>query len=36
MNMNDEWSVSLSIPETDGQTHAEARLVMSSGDQRCC
>ena len=33
MNMNDEWSVSLSIAETDGQTHAEARLVMSSGDQ---
>jgi len=33
MNMNDEWSVSLSIAETDGQTSAEARLVMSSGDQ---
>ena len=33
MNMNDEWSVSLSIAETDGQTRAEALLVMSGGDQ---
>ena len=33
MNVNDEWSVSLSIAETDGQTRAEARLVMPGGDQ---
>ena len=33
MNVNDEWSVSLSIAETDGQTRAEARLVTSGGDQ---
>jgi len=33
MNVNDEWSVSLSIAETDGQTRAEARLVMPEGDQ---
>ena len=26
-----EWLVSLSIAETDGQTRAEARLVMSGG-----
>ena len=31
MNVNDEWPVSLSIAETDGQTRAEARLVMSGG-----
>jgi uncharacterized protein DUF1876 len=31
MNGNDEWLVSLSIAETDGQTRAEARLVMSGG-----
>ena len=31
MNVNDEWLVSLSIAETDGQTRAEARLVMSGG-----
>ena len=33
MNVNDEWSVSLSIAETDGQTRAEARLVMPGGEQ---
>ena len=33
MNVTDEWSVSLSIAETDGQTRAEARLVMPEGDQ---
>ena len=33
MNVNDEWPVSLSIAETDGQTRAEARLVMSGGEQ---
>jgi hypothetical protein len=33
MNVTDEWSVSLSIAETDGQTRAEARLVTSGGDQ---
>ena len=31
MNGNDEWLVSLYIAETDGQTRAEARLVMSDG-----
>jgi len=33
MNVNDEWPVSLSIAETDGQTRAEARLVMPGGEQ---
>ena len=33
MNVNDDWPVSLSIAETDGQTRAEARLVMPGGDQ---
>jgi hypothetical protein len=31
MNGNDEWLVSLSIAETNGQTRAEARLIMSGG-----
>ena len=31
MNVNEDWSVSLSVAETDGQTRAEARLVMSDG-----
>ena len=31
MNGNDDWLVSLSVAETDGQTRAEARLVMSGG-----
>ena len=33
MNMNDDWPVSLSVNETDGQTRAEARLVMPGGDE---
>ncbi len=33
MNTNDDWSVSLSVDETDGQTRAEARLVMPDGGQ---
>ena len=33
MNVNEDWPVSLSIAETDGQTRAEARLVMPGGDQ---
>ena len=33
MNMDGDWSVSLSVAETDGQTRAEARLVISGGDQ---
>lgn len=31
MDVNEDWPVSLSIAETDGQTRAEARLVMSGG-----
>lgn len=33
MNMNDDWPVSLSIEETDGQTRAEVRLVTPDGDE---
>ena len=33
MNVNEDWLVSLSVAETDGQTRAEARLAMSGGDQ---
>ena len=33
MNVNDDWPVSLSIAETDGQTRAEALLVMPGGEQ---
>ena len=33
MNVNDDWPVSLSIAETDGQTRVEARLAMPGGDQ---
>jgi hypothetical protein len=33
MNTNDYWSVNLSITEIDGETHAEARLVMPGGDE---
>jgi hypothetical protein len=33
MNLNEDWSVSLSVTETDGQTRAEARLVMPGDDQ---
>jgi len=28
MDMNDRWSVWLSVSETDGETNAEVRLVM--------
>ncbi len=33
MNRNDQWSVSLSVAETDGQTRAEARLAMAGDEQ---
>jgi len=33
MNVNDDWPVSLSVAETDGQTRAEVRLVMPEGGQ---
>ncbi len=33
MNVNDDWLVRLSMAEADGQTRAEARLVMPGGDQ---
>jgi Domain of unknown function (DUF1876) len=33
MNVSDDWSVSLSVAETDGQTSVEVRLVMPGGDQ---
>jgi hypothetical protein len=33
MNLNDDWPVSLSVSETDGQTRAEASLVMPGGDR---
>ena len=33
MNGNEDWPVSVSIAETDGQTRVAARLVMSGGDQ---
>ena len=33
MNANDDWPVSLSVAETDGQTRAEVRLVMPEGGQ---
>ena len=33
MNVNEDLSVSLSVAETDGQTRAEARLVMPGGGQ---
>ena len=28
MNVNEDWLVTLSVAETDGQTRAEARLAM--------
>lgn len=31
MNTSDHWPVKLSITETDGRTHAEARVVMPGG-----
>jgi hypothetical protein len=33
MNTSDHWSVGLFITEINGQTHAEARLVMPGGDE---
>jgi Rv2632c-like len=33
MNRNDDWLVSLSLTETDGQTRAEARLVIPGDDE---
>jgi len=33
MNLNEDWLVSLSVTETDGQTCAEARLVIPGNDQ---
>ena len=33
MNRNDQWSVSLSVAEADGQTRAEARLAMADDEQ---
>jgi len=33
MNVGDGWLVGLSVAETDGQTRAEARLLMPGGDQ---
>jgi len=33
MNGNEDWPVSVSIAETDGQTRVEARLVMPGGAQ---
>ena len=33
MNRNDAWLVSLSLTETDGQTRAEARLVIPGDDE---
>ena len=33
MDVTDDWLVSLSVAETDGQTRAEARLAVPGGDQ---
>ena len=33
MNRNDDWLVSLSLTETDGQTRTEARLVIPGDDE---
>ena len=33
MNRNDYWSASVSVAETDGRTHAVARLDMAGGKQ---
>ena len=33
MNVNEDWLVSLSVAETDGQTRAEARLVIPGDEQ---
>ena len=32
MNVNEDWLVSLSVAESDGQTRAEARLAMPGGE----
>ncbi len=32
MNISDDWLVNLSVTETDGQTRAEARLVIPGDD----
>ena len=32
MNVNDDWLVSLSVAETDGQTRVEARLAVPGGE----
>ena len=31
MNLDEDWLVSLSVAESDGQTRAEARLAMPGG-----
>lgn len=33
MNRTDQWSVSLSVTETEGHTRAEARLAMADDEQ---
>jgi len=33
MSVADRWSVELSVGEDDGDTHAQARLVMTYGRQ---
>jgi len=33
MNLTDDWLVSLSVAETDGQTRVEARLAVPGGDR---
>ena len=33
MNVNEDWLVSLSVAETDGQTRAEARLAIPGGNR---
>ncbi len=33
MNRTDQWSVNLSVTETDGRTSAEARLAMAGDEQ---
>ncbi|HUK71826.1 MAG TPA: DUF1876 domain-containing protein [Streptosporangiaceae bacterium] len=32
MGMADSWSVKLSVDEIDGETHAEARLIVQDDD----
>ena len=34
MNMSDRWSVLLSVSDTDGETNAEARLLIDGDVQR--